>query len=141
MLPVIIDPSTAPVNQTYQALIVLEAGVGRPGPSSERLGDNAPLPRGYREARSAASQPDRQTGIAMITSGTTTTIMIDVGTMIAIGGRTSPATHRGATNGLRRGGCVEIDVICSYLLNKARGVSDSVLSRKCCRSPSARSTH
>jgi hypothetical protein len=34
--------------------------------------------------------------------------MIEMGTMIAIGGRSDPATHRGATNGVRRG--VEIEI-------------------------------
>jgi hypothetical protein len=38
------------------------------------------------------------------------TIMIDTWTIIAIGGRTGRGTHRGATNGVRRGGCVGIEI-------------------------------
>jgi hypothetical protein len=66
----------------------------------------------------------RQIDIAMITSGTTTTIMIDMGTMIAIGGRTGPATPREATNGVRRGGCVELEIALANDLQIAEAVAE-----------------
>jgi hypothetical protein len=100
-LPVVIDLSTAPVNQTHRALVV-EWDVLVQAPKDLEI-------RGLLRVAMITTE-HRQTDIAMIASGTTTTIMIDTGTMIAIEGRTGLGTRRGATNGVRRGGCVEIEI-------------------------------
>jgi hypothetical protein len=101
VLPVVIDPSAAPVNQTHRALIVEWDVLVRAPKDLETTGL-------LRVAMMTTER--RQTDIAMIALGTTTTIMIDTGTMIAIGNRTGPGTHRGATNGVRRDGGVEIEI-------------------------------
>jgi hypothetical protein len=100
-LHALIDPSTARVNQMHRTLI-LDWDILVRVPKDL-------VTTGLLRLLMIATER-RQTDIAMIASGTTTTIMIAMGTIIAIGGRTGPGTHRGATNGVRRGGCVEIEI-------------------------------